>query len=910
MGQETRNKKNVERIILGIFSAFTMGLSVVIMGNQWESWTLVLVNTCMVISWILHVGSYSEFGFRAYFNCVVVQITMVVFEIHMTDIRPSLAIFALIIIMMGLYEIPGVLNICAATYTLMLIWHFFIAKTTSFTGAYYDVNLAFLIFSVYLDWFVVMYFVRKQRKTKALMEETIEELQSMEQSKDDFMANMSHELRTPINTICGMSEVVLRENLNSETTNEIFQIQMAGRNLLSVVNDILDFSELQSGKMDIVNVSYNITSTINDVINLILAKKSEKRLELVVDCNPNLPSSLLGDEGKIRRIIMNLMDNAIKFTDEGCVMISFDYRQESYGINLVVTVRDTGIGISEENLERLFSTFNQADSTRSRQKGGIGIGLAIASSLTRKMGGFVTVKSKLGKGSDFQFVIPQKVLDERPIAEVRHPQRLNVAVYIFMEQFPIVEIRDAYTKNITSIVKMLNVKTTVCHNLAELKRRLKIEYFTHLFISLYEYNEDREFFDELSKEINIIIVLDREQEADVTNINMQKLLKPFFILPIVHLLNGENKNQVTDVSNYHHEKFIAPEARILVVDDNEMNVRVAVGLLKSYQLTVDVAYSGAEAIQKVNDTIYDLIFMDHMMPEMDGVETLHNIRQKGGSYHTGVPIIALTANAIGGAREMFLEYGFQEFVPKPIEISVLERVLREWLPKPKVQTVDTSAQNEDEVNEEKKVGASLENEYELEDIVVEQGISYCGSVENYKEILQLYVKSGDENLSNIEKYFDSKDWSNYAILVHALKSSMKSIGANPLSDMALGLEMAAKKQDADYIVEHHNQAMEEYHRILEILKKSSFVEYVEETLDESLILISEEEFKKVISDFEDASYMFDVDQMMALIQTLEGHQYQGHSLKELIESVNKKIEMSDYFSAATTLKKYKEKMDA
>ena len=291
---------------------------------------------------------------------------------------------------------------------------------------------------------LLMFLSRMYEEENALSQRQKKEIEELNRAENHFFSSMSHEIRTPINTICGMSEIVLREDLNDTVRSDVFSIQTAGRSLLSIVSDVLDFSELQSGKMSLAQENYNITSTVNDLINMAAARRSGKKIELVVDCDAGLPSGLYGDEQKIRRVIMNLVDNALKFTAEGGVSIVISCRRTDYGINLIICVKDTGLGINEECQEKLFTRFNQADARRNRQESGIGLGLAISQAMVDKMGGFIMVSSKPGRGSEFQVVIPQKVTDDTPIAAVRDPKRLHVAVYIDMEQFDRVEIRDEY----------------------------------------------------------------------------------------------------------------------------------------------------------------------------------------------------------------------------------------------------------------------------------------------------------------------------------------------------------------------------------------------------------------------------------------------------------------------------------
>ena len=485
------------------------------------------------------------------------------------------------------------------------------------------------------------------------------------------MANMSHEIRTPINTVCGMSEMILREEISDTVRKDVFDIQTAGRNILSVVSDILDFSELESGNMELIEEPYNITSTINDIMNMTIAKKNKKNIEIIVDCDANIPSGLVGDEQKIRRAIMNIVDNAIKFTNEGGVVITVYARKEEYGTNLCVNVKDTGIGMNEETIEKLFTSFNQVDTKRNRQEGGIGLGLAISKAIVTKMGGFITVKSTLEKGSEVQLVIPQKVLEEKPIVSLNDADKIHVAAYIDTEKYDFATVREGYRNSIQHMVEQLGVSFRWCKNLSELKRRVEKENFSHVFISWEEYCEDQQYFEELSYRQKVILVHDREHQ-EYTPGQMLYIYKPFYVLSVASLLfNGESIIQSMDGSHYQNRRFIAPRASVLVVDDNVMNLRVVEGLLRPYKIKVFVAGSGKEALQKIESMEFDFVFMDHMMPEMDGVETLHRIRQKPGQYFKNVPIVALTANAIGGAREMFLSEGFADFVSKPIEISVL-----------------------------------------------------------------------------------------------------------------------------------------------------------------------------------------------------------------------------------------------
>ncbi len=686
--EQLEEQFKIERRILLVYCLYCILFTSVTMRGGWPLWLAAVIDVSWLAGFVIHMAGVRNYQFRACFMAGMIQIQIVMWSVCIGSLSMAIPVLAAFTVALGLYGIPELMYISVASVTFLNFYHILIVRSIDFTSGNTAIQTVLEIAAVYFIIYAIRILNKKQLEDVEKQMDVIESLKGAERSKDDFLANISHEIRTPINTICGMSEIVLREELSDEVRTDVYSIQAAGRNLLSIVSDVLDFSELQSGKMALAEETYNITSTVNDVINMSMAHKVKKQIELIVDCDANLPSGLHGDEQKIRRIILNLMDNALKFTEEGCVSICINFRKTDYGINLVVCVRDTGIGLTEENVEKLFTSFNQIDAKRSRKEGGIGLGLAISQAMVEKMGGFITVSSEYGSGSEFQFAIPQEVVDHTPIAVVREPERLNVAVYINMEQFDRIEIRDEYDRVIRHMIGQLKVKSHFCQNLAELKRRAEREIFSHIFISMVEYEEARNFFDKLSGMTKVIMILDRLDDERIQNEKIYRLYKPLFILPIVMILNEEKIIQGMDENCYHHGRFAAPDVNVLAVDDNLMNIRVLEGLLRPYKIKLSMATSGAEALDKIDSMNYDLIFMDHMMPQMDGIETMHRIRQKQGNYFKKIPIIALTANAIGGMREVFLGEGFQDFMSKPIELSVLERVLRRNLPQEKMMRAE------------------------------------------------------------------------------------------------------------------------------------------------------------------------------------------------------------------------------
>jgi signal transduction histidine kinase/CheY-like chemotaxis protein/HPt (histidine-containing phosphotransfer) domain-containing protein len=887
----------------------------------------------LLLSWVAFARKYRSFHMRIYLTTVTMQISLILYAAHLDDILPAITIFMVMTVFVAFYGVSDLMFPTLATIVIVIFYHRVIAQTPQFMDpGQYKRLIPQLLNLLWLE-FVIYLWVRKRGETSENMIHMIDVLIDAEQSKDDFLANISHEIRTPINTICGMSDMALREHDLEKLRDEVYDIQAAGRGLMSLVSDVLDFSQLQSGKIGYEEEVYNISSTINDVVNMSIAKRMDKPIEIIVDCDANLPHSLMGDEKKIRRVIMNLVDNALKYTNEGCITIALEGRRESYGLNLMVTVRDTGIGINQENLEKLFRSFSQVDTKRNRQEGGVGLGLAISKALVQKMGGTITVKSREGKGTAFKFVVPQKIVEDVPIARVEHKEQLNIALFLDMEQFDMIPIRDEYNRNISNMVKQLKVKCHSCRNLAELKRRESNENFTHIFISLEEYKMDAAYFDRLSEKTKVIMVLDQANEKYISNYKMLRLYKPFYILPVVSILNGYNHFE-GGLQMVRSGKFIAPEAHLLVVDDNLMNIRVVEGMLKQYQIKVTHATSGFEALELIENMNYDFVFMDHMMPEMDGIETLHRIREKMGHYFQQVPIIALTANAAPGNREMFLQEGFADFVAKPLEVSVLERVLKRNLPRgkiiyrddletPEVFDTDTKGEREEDQPVLSLENVSRQNSLHKEearssggltvgDLDVEQGIVYCGGKESYLEILRACCEESEENIRQIQELFEQENWKNYVIRVHALKGTMLSIGAGKLSALAKKMEMAGKQNRISDIREGQEPLLQEYRRVMEEIRSAGDV-YPQraddkqdlpkesETHAQSLPEISEERFDELQEQMEESMYALNGDGMMQVLEQLGQYSYHGVSLKERLQQVQSQIEREDFMEAGDAL---------
>ena len=930
---DKKTSEKLERSVLVIYTAFSLATFISGLFLNWNIFVKEYYVAATIVPWIVYGRKHRTYTFRAKLLALLSWTNLTVYSVLCDEFPVLLCITAAICILMSVFCILEIVYLGIFFSTIVMGIHLFILRTFPIESVSSLIRVVFLVVAVYMISLVSWITIRSRIETSERLMENIRELESVERSKDDFVANISHEIRTPINAVCGMSEAILQENLPTDVRRDVLDIQTAGRNLLATVSNILDFSELESGSMTLVEESYNITSTITDIINMALTMENGKKLELIVDCDADLPSNLLGDEQKIRRIVVNLVENAIKFTKEGGIVLRISSRKEEYGINLNVDIKDSGIGMSRADLEKIFSSFSQLDSKRNREEGGIGLGLAITQALVRKMGGFLTVESQPGQGTEFRFTVPQKVLDETPIVSIRNKTHLFAACYINMNKYNYTVVREGYEKSIRHMAEQLGIMFRICRNLPELKRRIEIENYSHIFISWDEYCEDRGFFEELAKDITVVLILDYGQETR-TGSNMLRIYKPFTVLSIAAVFNGQRVVQREDATGSSKKRFVAPDAKVLVVDDNAMNLKVMARLLLPYKIKVVTALSGQEALEKLNTMDYDCVFLDHMMPEMDGVEAMHKMRQKPGTYFQSLPIIAFTANAIGGARELFISEGFDDFIAKPIELSVLERMLHRYIPVQKQKEADEETEEnvqEDALAHEKTDKSGGLEDLEQAGINVKLALSYCGDKEGFCDIAKMYHAQGEERNSQLTRLYEEENWKNYAIAVHALKSNSKGIGAEELAELALSLEMAGKENRIDYIHEHHGELLEKYNALLHALAVNSFLypegyhdpvsaddgaagseqdnkAAFEPAAGDVSGEIGEEDMKNLIAVLRAKIEGFENEGLGEILERLLKCQYHGMDFKEMVNGIQNRVNEFDFLGASGILDEWEDKI--
>ena len=684
-----------------------------------------------------------------------------------------------------------------------------------------------------------------------LVSKAYEDLERSENMKSDFLANMSHEIRTPMNAVIGMAEMALREEMSPVARDYIGQIKDAGNSLLTIINDILDFSKIEAGKMDITEVDYEPMSMIYDVSNIVMTRLKDKDVELILDVAPNLPHKLWGDNIRIKQILLNIANNAVKFTSQGKVVIRLECdKTKPDEISMNICVEDTGIGIKKENLGKLFQSFQQLDSKRNRNIEGTGLGLAISKNLLTLMNGSIWVESEYEKGSKFSCMLPQRIVDDTPCIGVKDPESV-IIVGLVSNPYLRDSLRDDAAKLGISDVRLLSARDLI--DFPEDKR-------VFLFIEHPMFSEKVESYVCGHPEVTAVLLIEFESRAEYDIPNLMVVKKPLFALNIAMILNGENMKLAGQDENNEFD-FIAPEAKVLIVDDNAVNLTVAEGLLEPLKMQVDTAPGGKEAVDMISQKHYDIIFMDHMMPGIDGVETTHIIRRMFHDYND-VPIIALTANAVEGTKEMFCREGMNDFVAKPIELRMLVAKVRQWLPVEKIQKdydVTTAS-----VNAKKEMGCDIV----VGDLDVKFALEFLVSEDLFWKVLKVFYNSIDKKTKLIKSLEEQEDWTNYTVEVHGLKNSAKQIGAISLSEKAAALEKAGNARDAWTIHTNTPAMLEEYFAYLPVLEPFCQEEDSEkEELTRGVLL-------KCFTEMKDAVDNLDMDQMEEVISRMGHYRYE------------------------------------
>lgn len=855
--RETNELFHTGRIILVIgYTIFALMHVIITFLLGWDKWVLMLIAFAVGSCWYIHIRSNLHSEQKLWIIALIMMCNYLLYGIHNTstfDLSIVMAAVMMLFIMTG--EKP-LLTLCQFTYYIVMTYDLVIYFLN---GGKFDILTLCRITMHYCVITMLAYFLKtiinNWREVISSSKKEIDLLTESTERLNDFLANVSHEIRTPVNAIIGLSNICHEKEENPELKKDLEEVRKAGRRVSEQIGDILDFSEIDRGIIVKNDEDYMLSSAINDIIPD-FREMSKEGVELVIDIDPNIPAVMNTDVTKLKKIIKALVSNGMKYTNEGGVYFKLTSEPQEYGVNLCIEVTDTGIGMTPDELEKVYERFYQSDSGRARIGGGLGLGLSIVSGFVSLMGGFMTINSKPEVGTTVRISLPQKVVDSNSCMSVSNPKDILLAAYLKFDEISNPMVRDFFTSQAISISRGLGVEFHRTEDLEALKNLSKTQNITHLLIGENEYVANKEYMEKLAENVVVIVVASKDFELPKDS-KARVQLKPYYAFPIANILNSGVKAS-RSAGSYMKINGI----HALVVDDEPMNLIVAKSIFKRYGMEVSTATSGQQSIELCRDHKYDIIFMDHMMGNMDGVEAMKKIRSDVKGLNRDVPVVALTANAMSSAKQMFLSEGFDGFVSKPIEIEELERTMKKVLPDNAItyeengdKAVDGAAatQDEDEVLEFDAVDGdvtteeddevlefdavdgsdssddevfefapddsdsssddddeTLKNELAKIDIDMDKALYYLGGdPELYRDIILQFANEMDEKINNLNTFLDNKDWKNYEIVIHAMKSSSKMIGALPqLSNEAYELEKAAHNENAEYIETNHSRVLE------------------------------------------------------------------------------------------------------
>ncbi len=797
-------------MMLLTYTIFSVILVAEIFVMDWEKWMTFLILGGVLLSWYIYFSNIGSGRMRLWVCSLLMMATFFYYGTHDTS---TFDLAVVICVVMFLYTMTGIhslVTLCQFTYYITMAYEIINLaaggmKFDSLTLTRTLLHVAVVTMTAWISRTII----NKWQEVLGHSKEEITKLNESTGRLNDFIANVSHEIRTPINTILGLCNIEISKETDRDRKNDLVAIEEAGKRIGEQISNILDFSEIDRNDVAVNYEDYMLSSVFNDLVSEIEPHR-KKNIELVIDVEPSIPSVMNTDVDKLKKILWHLIINGIKFTNEGGVYVHVSSVSQVYGINLIIEVKDTGIGMDEHQLEMIYDDFYKADSGRDRTTGGLGLGMMIVHGFVKSLGGFMIIESSIGGGTSVRVSIPNRIIDPNPCMSVKDRESISLGAYLHFEKYSNPHVREFYDSMVRNIVTGLKVSMHRVDNLGSLRALVDNKKLTHLFAGPEEYNSAVEYMESLASDVLVTVVANPEELNRPTASKVRVMPKPFYCFPVVGILNSKPGDDV-----FEEGAVSFTGARALIVDDEPMNLIVSSGMLRRYGMIVTTCESGQEAIDLCRQNEYDVIFMDHMMPVMDGVEAMRRIRSEQTRSKIITPVIAFTANAVSSAREMFRQAGFDGFVAKPVDMVELERVLKRVLPPALVVA------NSNQPPKEDHSGIAPDDIFDrLKAIGVDTdtGMYYSqNDAEFYKTLLNQYAQESTAKKKTMEESLALGNLGDYAIQVHSIKSTSKMIGEMNLSEMAKELEEAAKRGDRAFVDKSHDAMLAVYERLLDAI---------------------------------------------------------------------------------------------
>lgn len=797
-------------MMLLTYTIFSIILVAEIFVMDWEKWMTFLILGGVLLSWYIYFSNIGSGRMRLWVCSLLMMATFFYYGTHDTS---TFDLAVVICVVMFLYTMTGIhslVTLCQFTYYITMAYEIINLaaggmKFDSLTLTRTLLHVAVVTMTAWISRTII----NKWQEVLGHSKEEITKLNESTGRLNDFIANVSHEIRTPINTILGLCNIEISKEMDRDRKNDLVAIEEAGKRIGEQISNILDFSEIDRNDVAVNYEDYMLSSVFNDLVSEIEPHR-KKNIELVIDVEPSIPSVMNTDVDKLKKILWHLIINGIKFTNEGGVYVHVSSVSQVYGINLIIEVKDTGIGMDEHQLEMIYDDFYKADSGRDRTTGGLGLGMMIVHGFVKSLGGFMIIESSIGGGTSVRVSIPNRIIDPNPCMSVKDRESISLGAYLHFEKYSNPHVREFYDSMVRNIVTGLKVSMHRVDNLGSLRALVDNKKLTHLFAGPEEYNSAVEYMESLASDVLVTVVANPEELNRPTASKVRVMPKPFYCFPVVGILNSKPGDDV-----FEEGAVSFTGARALIVDDEPMNLIVSSGMLRRYGMIVTTCESGQEAIDLCRQNEYDVIFMDHMMPVMDGVEAMRRIRSEQTRSKIITPVIAFTANAVSSAREMFRQAGFDGFVAKPVDMVELERVLKRVLPPALVVA------NSNQPPKEDHSGIAPDDIFDrLKAIGVDTdtGMYYSqNDAEFYKTLLNQYAQESTAKKKTMEESLALGNLGDYAIQVHSIKSTSKMIGEMNLSEMAKELEEAAKRGDRAFVDKSHDAMLAVYERLLDAI---------------------------------------------------------------------------------------------